>query len=108
MMGTEIAFGPGKADLLESIAKTGSISEAARGMDMSYMRAWQLVQTMNRCFGEPLIAMERGGSRHGGATLTKTGQAILKLYRRMEDKTKKAVEPDWVEISKLLVSGAGE
>ncbi|WP_420535706.1 winged helix-turn-helix domain-containing protein, partial [Acinetobacter pittii] len=43
-----IAFGPGKADLLEAIERTGSISQAAKSMNMSYRRAWQLVDTMNQ------------------------------------------------------------
>ncbi|HQV26197.1 MAG TPA: LysR family transcriptional regulator, partial [Acinetobacter sp.] len=46
----EIAFGPGKADLLEAIQRTGSISQAAKSMNMSYRRAWQLVETMNQSF----------------------------------------------------------
>ncbi|MFY8195818.1 MAG: winged helix-turn-helix domain-containing protein, partial [Novosphingobium sp.] len=53
--GDEIAMGPGKADLLEAIAREGSISAAARAMDMSYRRAWLLVDTMNRCWQEPLV-----------------------------------------------------
>ena len=82
--GKEIAFGPGKADLLELIAETGSIGKAASRMKMSYMRAWSLVQTMNRCFKKPLVLATHGGEGGGGAELTETGRHILALYRQME------------------------
>jgi len=80
----EIALGPGKVELLGHIAKTGSISESARKMEMSYNRAWLLVRTMNRCFKEPLVLASRGGDKHGGAQLTKTGKDVLRLYRQLE------------------------
>jgi molybdate transport system regulatory protein len=88
--GKEIAFGPGKADLLELIAETGSIGKAASRMKMSYMRAWSLVQTMNRCFKKPLILATHGGEGGGGAELTETGRQILALYRELETKTSAA------------------
>jgi molybdate transport system regulatory protein len=53
--GAEIAMGPGKADLLDAIAREGSISGAGRLLGMSYRRAWQLVDVMNRCWNEPLV-----------------------------------------------------
>jgi molybdate transport system regulatory protein len=83
-LGDEIALGPGKAELLRHIAETGSISEAARRMEMSYNRAWLLVRTMNRCFKQPVVMATRGGDGHGGAQLTKCGEEVLALYRRLE------------------------
>ena len=59
--GADIALGPGKVDLLEAIAKTGSITAAARSLGMSYRRAWLLVDTMNRCFRNPVVEAESGG-----------------------------------------------
>ena len=91
--GEEIALGPGKVELLNCIAETGSISEAARHMDMSYNRAWLLVRTMNRCFKEPLVIATRGGDTHGGTELTKTGQQVLALYQKLESKVKSATRP---------------
>ena len=82
--GKEIALGPGKVELLKHIASTGSIAEAAERMAMSYMRAWKLVKTMEACFRRPLVAARRGGSARGGATLTKVGTDVLKLYREMD------------------------
>ena len=83
-LGDEIALGPGKAELLCHISETGSISESARRMEMSYNRAWLLVRTMNRCFKEPLVVATRGGDQHGGAQLTKAGKQVLALYQQLE------------------------
>jgi molybdate transport system substrate-binding protein len=63
------AIGPGKAELIERIAQTGSISAAARAMGMSYRRAWQPVEALNRSFVEPVIVTATGGKRGGGANL---------------------------------------
>lgn len=80
----KIAFGPGKAELLEAIAQTGSISQAAKQMGMSYRRAWQLVNTMNGCFAVPLVETQTGGNQGGGALLTQNGLQVLALFRKME------------------------
>ena len=90
----DIAIGPGKADLLEGIRKTGSIAGAGRAMGMSYKRAWYLVETMNRCFKHPLVEASKGGRTGGGARLTGLGQEVLARYRRMEALTVEAVEPE--------------
>lgn len=104
LRGKEIAFGPGKMELLELVADTGSISEAAKRMEMSYMRAWSLIQTMNACFKEPVIEAARGGHERGGAELTATGKQVLKLYRQMEADGLKAVQADWQALKRLLKS----
>ncbi|PAU98769.1 winged helix-turn-helix domain-containing protein [Paracoccus salipaludis] len=77
-------LGPGKAALLDGIARTGSISAAGREMGMSYKRAWMLVETLNAMFRAPLVESARGGAGGGGATLTETGQQVLALYRGIE------------------------
>src|SRR6266699_7158140 len=82
--GKEIALGPGKVELLKHIATTGSIADAAARMEMSYMRAWKLVKTMEACFRQPLVKARRGGSARGGATLTKAGTVVLNLYFEMD------------------------
>lgn len=90
MKGDEIAIGPGKVALLESIHATGSISAAAKQQGMSYRRAWLLVDTMNRCFKRPLVATITGGLEGGGTSVTSEGTAIIKLYRQMEALATKA------------------
>jgi molybdate transport system regulatory protein len=101
-LGEEIALGPGKVELLGHIAESGSISEAARKMGMSYNRAWLLVRTMNRCFKEPLVNSSRGGEQHGGAQLTKSGNNVLRLYRNLETKIAGATEQPVREILSRL------
>jgi molybdate transport system regulatory protein len=87
-------MGPGKAELVEQIAKTGSISAAARAMRMSYRRAWQLVEALNRDFRQPVVATAIGGKRGGGARVTPFGHRIVRLYRAMEEKASAAIAPD--------------
>lgn len=81
--GDEIAMGPGKADLLDRIREKGSISAAARAMDMSYRRAWLLVDAMNRCWREPLVETSPGSSHGHGARLTPFGEDVLGHYRAL-------------------------
>jgi molybdate transport system regulatory protein len=101
-LGGEIALGPGKAELLEAIRETGSIAAAGRQMDMSYRRAWLLVDTMNRCFGAPLVSTEKGGATRGGATLTPLGDQVLARYRSLEAKAARAAAKDLAALSALL------
>ena len=96
------AIGPGKADLLQVVAETGSIAEAARRLDMSYRRAWSLVKALNNSFSAPLIETRKGGPAGGSAALTATGQEVLTLYRTMERKATKAVSSDIAAFNKLL------
>ena len=98
----EPALGPGKADLLMHIKETGSIGNAAAQLSMSYMRAWRLIQTMNRCFREPLVKRRRGGKTGGGAVLTPTGEQVLKLYRRIEAQSQKATNNTWTKMKSFL------
>lgn len=77
-------LGPGKADLLELIRETGSISAAGRRMGMSYKRAWSLIEELNAMFRAPLVQSVRGGAKGGGAQLTETGEKVLAHYRALE------------------------
>jgi len=100
--GDDIAVGPGKVDLLEAIASTGSITAAARQLGMSYRRAWLLVDTMNRCFEEPVVAAEAGGKRGGGTRLTVTGRRAIAHYRRIEQLAVKASAGELRSLVKLM------
>jgi len=77
-------LGPGKIRLLEHVAETGSISAAGRAMDMSYRRAWLLIDELNHLFKEPVATTAHGGKAGGGARLTAFGQALVRRYREME------------------------
>ena len=95
-------MGPGKAELLRLIQRTGSISAAARAMDMSYRRAWVLVDTMNRCFRTPLVEATTGGQRGGGAQVTTLGREVLRRYVAMEARAAKSVKTDLAAFCRLL------
>lgn len=81
----EIVIGPGKIDLLEAIDRHGSISAACREMGLSYKKAWQLIDTMNRHCATPVLTTASGGARRGGATLTPLGRQLIADYRRLND-----------------------
>ena len=102
LLGAAIAIGPGKADLLDAIAASGSISAAAKRMGMSYRRAWLLVDTMNGCFRGPLVASTRGGTGGGGARLTPLGAEVLARYRNMEAKALDGLTEDLAAFTKLM------
>ena len=88
------AMGPGKAELVERIRKKGSISAAARAMGMSYRRAWQLVESLNATFREPVIETATGGKRGGGARVTALGERVVAQFRAMENKASRAIAAD--------------
>lgn len=77
-------IGHGKIELLEHIASLGSISAGARAMNMSYKRAWDLVEEMNTLFGKPVLDTQKGGKSGGGASLTPTGLTLIARYRAIE------------------------
>jgi molybdate transport system regulatory protein len=82
--GEDRAIGPGKIRLLEAIRETGSITQAGITLGMSYRRAWLLVDDMNNCFREPVIAAQKGGTHGGGAALTPFGTRLIDQYRAIE------------------------
>ena len=102
VFGDDAMLGPGKADLLELIRDTGSISAAAREMGMSYKRAWTLVETMNAMFNTPLVERTRGGARGGGALLTETGANVLSHYRAVEDAAAQAGAPGIKALRRMI------
>ena len=97
-----IAIGPGKADLLDRIMVTGSISGAARDMGMSYRRAWQLVDVMNRCLLDRLVETNPGRAS-GGARVTELGQRVLQRYRAMQQSIEIcATDNGWYELAAVM------
>lgn len=97
-----VAFGPGKAALLDSINRCGSISAAARDMGMSYRRAWELVDVMNHAFTGPLVHTQPGGGKQGGAQVTELGFHILGCYRRLMATVMAACEDELAELDRHL------
>jgi molybdate transport system regulatory protein len=100
--GSDRALGPGKIRLLEAIGKTGSISQGGRSLDMSYRRAWLLVDDLNHCFREPVVTAQPGGARGGGAALTAFGQALIEKYRQIERNALAATRPQLHDLETSL------
>jgi molybdate transport system regulatory protein len=100
-----IAMGPGKADLLRAIDETGSISAAARKMEMSYRRAWLLVDTMNQAFKSPVVITLTGGKAGGGAAVTKFGKEVLQRYSEMEKIASASVAKEIRQFTQLMNGG---
>jgi molybdate transport system regulatory protein len=100
-----IAMGPGKADLLRAIDETGSISAAARQMEMSYRRAWLLVDTMNQAFKSPVVVTLTGGKAGGGAAVTAFGKEVLQRYSAMEAIAGASVAKEMRKFTELMNGG---
>src|SRR5438046_9699891 len=101
-IGAVSALGPRRAGVPGAIARPGSISAGAREMQMSYGRAWLLVDAMNVAFRRPLVETLTGGRSGGGARVTELGAEVLRRYRAMESRAARSVAPDLKRLSRLV------
>jgi len=76
-------FGPGPVELIERIAETGSISSAAKEMNMSYKKAWELINKLNAQTTNPVVIPHAGGEKGGGSTLTGEAMELIKYHRQL-------------------------
>jgi molybdate transport system regulatory protein len=83
--GDRIAIGPGKIALLEAIRVTGSLTAAAKQLEMSYRRAWLLLDELNGSLETPAVVSAKGGEHGGGSQITPLGEQLIEIYRRIED-----------------------
>jgi molybdate transport system regulatory protein len=100
--GDSIAVGPGKIALLEAIIETGSITAAAKQLDMSYRRAWLLVDAMNRAFAGPVVETAKGGPHGGKTRITPLGEEVIRRYRSIEKIAGSAARGEIASLLKLL------
>jgi molybdate transport system regulatory protein len=100
--GETVALGPGKVDLLEAVREYGSISAAARSLDMSYRRAWLLIDELNKSLKSPATVSEQGGQSGGGCALTPVGEDIVRLYREVEAQAQKACAKQIGALTRLI------
>ncbi|MDQ1088709.1 winged helix-turn-helix domain-containing protein [Siphonobacter sp. SORGH_AS_1065] len=98
--GEERFMGIGRLELLQRIEQTGSISAAAKGMGMSYKRAWDLIQSLNNQAASPVVSTQTGGERGGGALITPEGKRWINLYMELQERFQAFVEQ---ESSKLTL-----
>ncbi len=100
--GDAIAIGPGKIALIEAIADTGSITAAAKSLDMSYRRAWLLLDELNRSLAKPAVDSAKGGPHGGGSQVTAVGVQLIMLYRNIEVTAAQACRSDFSRLMRLL------
>jgi molybdate transport system regulatory protein len=101
-VGDSHSLGPGKAALLEAIQQTGSISAAARSLDMAYRHAWELVDDLNACFAPGVVEAAPGGREGGGARLTPFGEELVRRFRAMEATAHAAIAPELAALAPKL------
>lgn len=99
---SETRIGPGKISILEAIARVGSISAAAREQEMTYRRAWELIDHMNKAFGQPLVVGHTGSA--GGASLTELGAEVVRRYRLIEQLAQEAAGPHLAALDAAVVA----
>jgi len=85
-------FGPGPLELLEQIEETGSISNAAKAMNMSYKKAWELINHLNAQTNFPIVVPQAGGEKGGGSTLTCEALELIKYYKALRKRFKTFLE----------------
>ncbi len=78
-------FGPGPVELLERIEKTGSINQAARQMNMSYKKAWEIINALNTSTGHLLVVTQTGGTSGGGSAITAEARKMISQYRQLRE-----------------------
>lgn len=83
-------LGPGKVVLLEEIARVRSLAAAARALEMSYKRAWELLAMLNEMFDEPVAIAHPGRNLDGSTELTPFGERVIALYRAVERRATQA------------------
>lgn len=101
--GETVALGPGKVSLLEAVREHGSISAAARSLDMSYRRAWMLLDELNASLKSPATVSEQGGNSGGGCRVTPVGETIIRLYRDIEIEAQKTCAKQIAALTRLMV-----
>jgi len=97
-------LGYGRVVLLERIREHGSISGAARSMNMSYRHAWKLVDSMNRQGSQPVVESRAGGRGGGGAVLTEAGERSVRAFWRLYDRFKAFLEEQDLELARELAA----
>lgn len=103
----DVSIGPGKIALLEGIARTGSLSAAARDLGMSYRRGWLLVHSVNEAFRPPVVQFSTGGRHGGGAKLTAFGRTLIHAFRALETATDRLAHDDFGKLLRELSKSGG-
>jgi len=93
-------FGPGRVELLELIADTGSISKAAQQMGMSYKKAWEMINMLNLQAKRPVVVIQSGGVKGGGTTLTEEAWELINYHRLLRKRFTAFLEKETKQLKK--------
>ncbi|HMH33308.1 MAG TPA: hypothetical protein VK543_09780 [Puia sp.] len=91
-------FGPGPAELLEGIEDTGSINQAARKMNMSYKKAWEIVNRLNDKTVNPVVITAAGGKKGGGSTISEDAKQMIAYHRLLRERFRKFLEQETLRL----------
>jgi len=106
--GSRCSVGIGKIQLLEAIDRSGSLSQAARLLKMSYRRAWLLMADLNTSFDQPVVGTTTGGARGGGAVLTPLGSRLVASYRKLESALQPLANRCFSDLRERIAFGAAK
>jgi len=95
-------LGPGKIALLKAIQKEHSLSKAAKSINMSYRRAWLLIQESNDSLKQPVLLTQTGGQSGGGSKLTEIATEVIRIYEQLTSEAEEATEATRHSIASLL------
>jgi molybdate transport system regulatory protein len=96
------SIGPGKIDLLKAIEASGSLTQAAKSIKLSYRRAWLLVKDLNDAFTRPVILATTGGKTGGGAEITAFGKRLVEVYEAADRQFQNYASANLKELSRVL------
>lgn len=81
-----VFLGEGRVKLLKAIIAEGSLSKAASKINMSYKKAWKLVESMNQNASKPMVTKITGGSNGGGTFVTEYGKQMIHNFDMINEK----------------------
>src|SRR5579859_1090342 len=93
-------FGPGPVQLLELIEETGSISKAAKKMQMSYKKAWDIVNNLNTTATTPLVITATGGEKGGGSIISPEARQLIDWYKQLRQRFTLFLESETQQVNK--------
>ena len=92
-------FGPGPVELLALIDQTGSINRAAKEMNMSYKKAWEMINELNELVVHPLVITQSGGEKGGGSVITEEAKKLINYHKQLRERFNAFLEKETAEFS---------
>lgn len=97
----KVLLGEGRVQLLKAIDETGSLSKAAKSLNMSYKRAWDLIDSVNKSAKKPVTIASKGGKGGGGAKLTPYGKTLITTFETINENCWKFLDEQMAKVEQL-------